>query len=449
MKHVGTGGTAVKYSEREVLQFVEENDVKFVKLTFCDIYGNMKNISILSTELASAFSDGMYITSKKVTGFSELSEGDLMLFPDASTMTVLPWRPQQGRVVRFFCYIKHRDGRQFEGDGRWFLKTAVEAAKEKGYNFQFGTSCEFYLFKTTEEGIPTKVPHDFGGYADVAPTDKGENVRREVCLTLEQMDIQPESSRHESGPGQHEIDFKYSSALNAADTFLSFKSTVKVIAERNGLYATFMPKPLMRNGGNGLHINVNAFHNGINVFKLDNNGFSNVAKSFAAGIMEHIKEMTVFTNSTANSYRRLGEYSAPKYITWAHADYSQLVRIPLDNRKEGQIILRSPDCACNPYYVFGLLIYACLEGAENKSVLPEEVSFSLKDAEADKLAGFDTLPCDLGEAIEYARNSEFLRKYLPEKVFDFVIKERSEAWTEYQNEDNKELYEERKYFYNL
>lgn len=440
----------MNYSEREVLQFVEENDVKFVKLTFCDIYGNMKNISILSSELAAAFSDGVYITSNKVMGFSELSKGDLMLFPDASTMTVLPWRPQQGRVVRFFCYIKHRDGSEFEGDGRLFLKKAVEFARSKGYNFQFGTSCEFYLFKTTEEeGVPTKIPHDFGGYGDVAPIDKGENVRREVCLTLEQMDVQPVSSRHESGPGQHEIDFKYSSALNAADTFLSFKSTVKVIAERNGLYASFMPKPLMKNGGNGLHININAFKNGINVFKLDNNGFSQTAKHFVAGIMHYINDFTVFTNSTANSYRRLGEYSAPRYITWAHADFSQLIRIPLDNRREGQIVLRSPDCACNPYYVLGLLIYACIEGEENKMPLSEEVNAVLDHSDDKLREKYGALPADLGEAIEYAKKSLFLKKYLPEKVFGFVMAERSRAWAEYQAEDNKEIFEERKYFYNL
>lgn len=439
----------MNYTEREVLQYIEENDVKFVKLTFCDIYGNMKNISILSTELAAAFSDGIYITAKKITGFAELSDEDLMLFPDPSTMTVLPWRPQQGRVVRFFCYIRHRDGRQFEGDSRWFLKTAVEKAKAKGYTFQIGTSCEFYLFKTTEEGIPTKVPHDFGGYADVSPSDKGENVRREVCLTLEQMDIQPVSSRHESGPGQHEIDFKYSSALNAADTFLSFRSTVKAIAERNGLYASFMPKPLIRNGGSGLHININAARNGVNVFSLDGNGFSQEAKSFAAGIMKYIKEMTVFTNSIANSYRRLGEYSAPKYITWAHSDFSQLLRIPLDNRKEGQMILRSPDCACNPYYVIGLLMYACMEGAENKLELCDEVSLNPMNASDEQLRSLEVLPADLGEAVECAKNSDFLKKYLPARVFDFVINERSQAWVEYQGEDNKELYEERKYFYSM
>lgn len=436
----------MNYSQKEVLQFVEENDVKFVKLTFCDIYGNLKNASILSTELAAAFSDGFYIDAKKIMGFSQIAEGDLMLFPDETTMTVLPWRPQQGRVVRFFCYIKHRNGNEFDGDGRLFLKTAVETAKKKEYSFQFGTSCEFYLFKTTEEGLPTKIPHDFGGYCDVAPNDKGENVRREVCLTLEQMDIKPESSRHESGPGQNEIDFKFSSPLNAADTFLSFKSTVKVVAAQNGLFASFMPKPLAKNGGNGLHICINAYKNGLNIFKLDHNGFSQEVQQFAAGIIKYISDMTVFANSTANSYKRLGEYAAPRYITWGHSDYSQLMRIPLDNKKGGQIVLRSPDCACNPYYVIGLIIYACIEGVENNIKLPDEVS---KNIDTQLVKGYGVLPKDLGEAIEYAENSKFLKTYLPEEIYQVVIEERKKAWLEYLSAENKDAYEERKYFYHL
>ncbi|NLZ46351.1 MAG: glutamine synthetase [Clostridiales bacterium] len=441
----------MNYSQREVLQYVEENDVKFVKLTFCDLYGNLKNISILSKELSTAFIYGFYVSARKITGFSELAEDDLMLFPDETTMTVLPWRPQQGRVVRFFCYIKYRNGNVFDGDGRYFLNKAVEVAKGKGYNFQFGTSCEFYLFKTTEEGIPTKIPHDFGGYCDVAPNDKGENVRREVCLTLEQMGVQPESSRHEGGPGQNEIDFKFLAPLSAADTFLSFKSTVKNIASQNGLFASFMPKPLFKNDGNGMHIHINATKNGLNIFKLDNNSFSEEAQQFAAGIMKRVNEMAIFTNSTANSYRRLGENSAPRYISWAHSDYSQLMRIPLSKKRGGEIILRSPDCACNPYFVIGLLIYACLEGVENKLKISKEVSENLVNLNRDLIKKYDVIPKDLGEAISYAQKSEFLKKYLPKEIYQVVIDERQAEWEEYKDIsiDNRDVFEERKYFYSL
>ena len=232
------------YSENEILQYIDENDVKFVKLTFCDLHGRLKNISILSSELAATFKRGAAISARKLSGFEAAKGKDLFLFPDAQTMTVLPWRPQQGRVIRMFCYIRYADGTPFEGDGRYFLKKATKAAVAAGYSFRFGTSCEFTLFKLDENGLPTKIPHDLAGYCDIAPDDKGENIRRDVCLTLEQMGIHPISSRHESGCGQHEIDFNSSSALKAADTFLSFKSAVKSVAANHEVHASFMPKPI-------------------------------------------------------------------------------------------------------------------------------------------------------------------------------------------------------------
>ena len=247
------------YSENEILQYIEENDVKFVKLTFCDLHGRLKNISILSSELAVTFERGLRIAAKKIAGFSTANGKDLFLFPDAQTMTVLPWRPQQGRVIRMYCYIRYKDGTPFEGDSRFFLKKAMKAAVKAGYCFRFGTSCEFTLFRTDGNGLPVKVPHDYAGYCDTAPDDKGENIRRDVCLTLEQMGIQPVSSRHESGCGQHEIDFNSSSALKAADTFLSFRSAVKSVAETHGVHASFMPKPVRNDCGNGMHISFNVF----------------------------------------------------------------------------------------------------------------------------------------------------------------------------------------------
>ncbi|MDE6834088.1 MAG: glutamine synthetase family protein, partial [Ruminococcus sp.] len=245
------------YSENEILRYIEENDVKFIKLTFCDINGTLKNVSILSSELSAVFAHGSRITASKIAGFSIAEGKDLFLFPDPRTMTVLPWRPQQGRVIRMFCYIRYADGTAFEGDGRYFLKTAMKTALSKGWCTRFGTSSEFCLFRTDDKGNPTKIPHDYAGYCDTAPEDKGENIRRDVCITLEQMGIHPVSSRHESGNGQHEIDFNSASALQSADYFLSFKSAVKSVARQHGVHASFMPKPVRNDHGNGMHISFN------------------------------------------------------------------------------------------------------------------------------------------------------------------------------------------------
>ena len=423
------------YSESEILQYIEENDVKFVKLSFCDMNGRLKNISILSSELAITFEKGARISAKKISGFSAAGSRDLFLFPDAQTMTLLPWRPQQGRVIRMFCYIRYADGSQFEGDGRYFLKNAMKAAIEKGYCFRFGTSCEFTLFRKAENGFPTKTPHDLAGYCDIAPDDKGENIRREVCLTLEQMGIHPISSRHESGHGQHEIDFNASTALKAADTFLSFKSAVRSVAEHNDIYASFMPKPVRNECGNGLHIGFNVFRDsGLN--EKDPVNDENALKSAAAGIMKYIRDFTVFTNSTVNSYIRLGEFNAPRYVMWSEGDGSQLLRISSED-EELPVVLRAADCACNPYFVIGLMIYASLEGISEGLELPEENSSS------------QLLPATLAEAVECADRSAFLKKYVPEKILSDVISSGEAEWKEYSSSNDKEAFEEEKYFYSL
>lgn len=423
------------YSENEILQYIEENDVKFVKLTFCDINGKLKNISVLSSELSAVFEHGTRITAKKIQGFSAADGRDLFLFPDPQTMTVLPWRPQQGRVIRMFCYIKYADGTHFEGDSRYFLKKALKTAHEKGYCFRFGTSCEFCLFRTDENGRPTKIPHDYAGYCDIAPDDKGENIRRDVCITLEQMGIHPVSSRHESGNGQHEIDFSPASALKAADTFLSFKSAVKSVACQHGVHASFMPKPVRNDCGNGMHISFSIFrddelfNSGINENNIQLHG------NAAAGIMRHICEFTVFTNSTVNSYSRLGEFSAPRNVVWSENENDQLIRI---DENDSPVVLRAADCACNPYYVFGLMIYAALEGIENNLSLPAENSCS-----------DEKLPSDISEAVGLAENSDFLKKYIPENILSPILSERRAEWKEYSSAYDKEAFEENKYFYSL
>jgi glutamine synthetase, beta-grasp domain protein len=423
------------YSENEILQYIDENDVKFVKLTFCSCEGRLKNISVLSSEMAAVFEHGIRITAKKIEGFSAAGGRDLFLFPDPVTMTVLPWRPQQGRVIRMFCYIKYSDGTHFEGDSRYFLKKAMKQAIAKGCCFRFGTSCEFTLFKKDENGLPTKTPHDLAGYCDIAPDDKGENIRREVCLTLEQMGIHPVSSRHESGFGQHEIDFNASSAVKAADTFLSFKSAVKSVAERSGVHASFMPKPLRNDSGNGMHIGFNIFPEG-DFFEEQSSDTDEELNSAAAGIMKRICEFTVFTNSTVNSYQRLGEFTAPRDVIWSDEEGSQLIRISKDGG-DSPVVLRAADCACNPYYVFGLMIYAALEGIEEKTQLPE------------KNSGSEKLPSSLADAAEIAKNSEFLKRYVPENVLNGFIERREAEWKEYSSAYDKEAFEDQKYFYSL
>ena len=423
------------YSENEILQYIEENDVKFVKLTFCDLHGRLKNISILSSELAVTFEQGVRIAAKKIAGFEAAGGKDLLLFPDAQTMTVLPWRPQQGRVIRMFCYIRYKDGTPFEGDSRYFLKKAMKAAVSAGYCFRFGTSCEFTLFHLDENGLPTKTPHDFAGYCDTAPDDKGENIRRDVCLTLEQMGIHPVSSCHESGCGQHEIDFNTSSALKAADTFLSFKSAVKSVAEAHGVHASFMPKPLRNDCGNGMHISFTLFPDS-DFLEERASECGDMVKSAAAGIMEHIREFTMFTNSTVNSYARLGEFTAPRDIIWSDEEGAQLIRMNPDS-DDTSVELRAADCVCDPYFVIGLMIYAALEGIASGAVLPE------------KNNGNERLPETLEKAIETAENSEFLKKYIPENILEVLIKKSREDWKEYTSAYDKEAFFDKKYFYSL
>ena len=423
------------YSENEILQYIEENDVKFVKLTFSDLKGRLKNISVLSSELAVTFERGVRITAKKIAGFEAANGKDLFLFPDAQTMTVLPWRPQQGRVIRMFCYIRYADGTPFEGDGRYFLKKAMKAAVSAGYCFRFGTSCEFTLFRKDDNGIPTKTPHDYAGYCDVAPDDKGENIRRDVCLTLEQMGIHPVSSRHGSGCGQHEIDFNTSSALKAADTFLSFKSAVKSVAESHSVHASFMPKPLHDDCGNGMHISFTVFPD--NDFMEERTSeCGDIIKNAAAGIMKHIREFTLFTNSNVNSYERLGEFTAPRDIIWSDEEGSQLIRMNPDSDNPC-IELRAADCVCDPYFVLGLMIYSALDGIVEKLPLSE------------KNTGTERLPSTLEEAINCTESSEFVKKYVPSNILDVLLKFSHEEWAEYSSAYNKEAFEEKHYFYSL
>ena len=433
------------YAVREVLQFIKENDVKFIRLAFCDLFGTQKNISIMPNELERAFKEGVSFDASVIKGFADVSKSDLLLFPDPTTLSVLPWRPQQGRVVRFFCDIRTPEKEKFIYDSRDILRNTIKKCITKGYTPYIGTECEFYLFKTDEEGEPTMVTHDKGGYFDIAPIDKGENIRREICLCLEEMGISPESSHHEQGPGQNEIDFKYSDSLTAADNFITFKSVVKAIAARNGLFASFMPKPIADNSGNGLHINLSLSKNGTNIFENNNKWEQENVQGFIAGILSKAKEITAFLNPLVNSYERFGKFEAPKYISWSHQNRSQLIRIPAATGEKTRIELRSPDSAINPYIAFSLIIGAGLYGIENSIKLPEAINENLYTASDEILKNIDTLPESLEEALSIAKNSDFIKEIIGQEVLDRYIELKESELRENLNADDKEIIK-RKYF---
>lgn len=408
-------------SVKEVLEFLKENDVKFIRLAFCDLTGMQKNISIMPDELPGAFEHGIPFDAHAINGFTDITKSDLLLVPDPGTLSVLPWRPQQGRVARFYCHIKNPDGSVFWGDTREILKSVLNRTMQMRYSCMVGAECEFYLFKTDEKGEPTDIPFDNGGYLDISPLDKGENIRREICLCLEDMGIKPETSHHEQGPGQNEIVFKFSDALSCADNLLTFKQTVKSIATRNGLFASFSPKPLADKSGSGLHINLSLSQNGQNIFRPAGEAHSKEAESFIAGILEKITEITAFLNPLPNSYERFGSFEAPSYVTWSHGNRSQLVRIPSAKGERVRMELRSPDPATNPYLAFALVIGAGLYGIENKLPLNESVNIDLYAADnsiTDRLA---RLPRSMEEALMLVKESEFIKNIVNENLLESFI----------------------------
>ena len=389
----------MKYTPEEVLQFVAEEDVKFIRLAFCDVYGKQRNIAVMADELPRAFAQGVAFDASAIDGFGGEVKSDLFLHPDASTLQQLPWRPQQGRVAHLFCDITCPDGQPLG---------AVSDAAAAGYEFSFGSEMEFYLFRLDENGEPTRIPYDQAGYMDIAPDDRGENVRREICLTLEQMGIFPESSHHESGPGQNEIDFRYADPLTAADNAVTFRAVVKTLAAHNGLYADFSPRPLRDRDGSGMHIHVSARRGGKEI----------PPKDLIAGVLDKICEMTLFLNPCENSYERLGRDKAPAYATWSEQNRSQLIRIPAAFGEYRRAELRSPDPMANPYLAYALIIRACLDGIENGAVLPPEADFNTFTASSAQLSRYKKLPSSLAEAYTLAAGSDFIRRYIPASVIE-------------------------------
>lgn len=393
------------YTKSDVLDYVEMEDVKFIRLAFCDIFGNQRNISVLASELERAFETGISIDASAIKGFTDEKRSDLLLHPDPSTLTVIPWRPTHCRVARMFCDITYPDGTPYEKDSRNILRKAEKAAEKLGIKCLFGSEFEFYLFKTDEYGNPTDIPFDNAGYMDIAPEDRGENVRREICLNLESMGIRPESSHHEEGPGQNEIDFRFASPLAAADNAVTFRSVVKTAAIRNGTAASFMPKPIKDKPGNGMHINISV-----------KSTEADAEQHFMAGVMKHICEITAFLNPLKSSYDRLGEHKAPKYVSWSRENRSQLIRIPAAEGEYKRFELRSPDPSANVYLAYALLLYAGIDGIKNKLPLPEACDLNLFSAPKSVTQSLAVLPQSLEDAVKAALESEFVSGIIPKSL---------------------------------
>ncbi len=394
------------YSYDEVMTYCAEEDVSFIRLTFCDVNGVQKNISVMPDELKRVFEHGVSIDASAIDGFGTVLRSDLFLHPDPSTLMVLPWRPSNGRVVRMLCDIRYPDGTGFERDSRAILKKAVAAAADRGIHCFFGPEVEFYLFHIDENGEQTSEPFDRAGYMDIAPDDRGENIRREICLNLLQMGIKPESSHHEEGPGQNEIDFRFSDALNAADNALTLRTVVKTAAMHSGLCADFSPKPLDGFSGNGMHVNIS----------IRSDDGADYSESFMAGILDHIREITCFLNPVEQSYKRLGGFKAPKYVTWSPENRSQLIRIPAAKGEYRRIELRSPDPAANVYIAFAAIIYAGLDGIERGLTSPPPVNVDLYNADDTLASKLTRLPESLAEAKRIALESRFVRSVLPDEL---------------------------------
>ncbi len=432
-------------SQQDILDFVEDNNVKFVRFAFCDIFGTQKNIAVLASDLPKALDEGVCFDGSAVPGFMHVEESDLVLRPDLTTVSILPWRPTEGRVMQFFCDVERPDGKSFGGNCRGFLRSISRQFKRLGLCCNVGAECEFYLFETDDRGRPTRIPIDTGSYLDVAPLDAAENLRRDICLTMEQMGLAPQHSHHESGNGQNEIDFHYAGALKTADNLMTFKQIVRAVAGRSGLHASFLPKPLPDQAGSGLHINISISMDGQNLFEGDIAPES-IAGSFMAGVLAHSRALTVFTNPLPNSYLRFGCDEAPRFVSWSRQNRSQLVRIPVAHGESCRMELRSPDPACNPYLAIGLILAAGLDGIENRMTLPAPVNKNLFDAAEAEGLGLEMLPASLEEAVAAAQQSEFLAKYLPNGLAQRYYAEELKRCEELRQAADPAEYERVKYF---
>lgn len=427
----------LQYTKEDILRIVREQDVKFIRLQFTDIFGILKNVAITVDQLEKALDNRCMFDGSSIEGFVRIEESDMYLRPDINTFVIFPWRPQTGKVARLICDVYKSDGTPFEGDPRYVLKRALKKAEDMGYStFNVGPECEFFLFLTDSEGNPTTITHDNAGYFDLGPVDLGENARRDMCLALEEMGFEVEASHHEVAPGQHEIDFKYNDALTTAEAILTFKLVVKTIAQRHGLHATFMPKPISGINGSGMHTNVSLFKNSTNVF-YDENGPLQLGQDaywFIGGVMKHMRSISAITNPIVNSYKRLVlGYEAPVYIAWSAKNRSPLIRIPAARGMSTRLELRSPDPSCNPYLALAAILTAGLDGIKNKIQPPPSTDKNIfqMTEEQIKQEGIDILPVSLKEALDELAKSELAREVLGDHIFEKYIEAKNEEWNEY------------------
>ncbi len=425
-----------KYTKEDIWRMIEEEDVEFIRLQFTDIFGTLKNVAVTTSQLERVLNNEIMFDGASIEGFARVEQSDMFLRPDLDTFAIFPWRPQQGKVARFLCDIYRPDGTPFAGDPRHVLKRTVQEAAEMGYQMDVGPECEFFLFHTDDEGNPTTITHEKAGYFDVGPLDLGENARRDMILTLEDMGFVVEASHHEDAPAQHEIDFHYDEALKTADDIMTFKLAVKTIAKRHGLYASFMPKPKTGVNGSGMHINMSLARDGVNVFYdgQDCNHLSKEGYWFIGGIMKHIAAITAITNPLVNSYKRLVPgYEAPVYIAWSMRNRSPLIRIPAQTGTTQRIELRSPDSATNPYLAIAVCLAAGLDGIRNQIEPPASVEgniFAMSEEEREK-AGIKCLPTSLAEAIDGLEQDALIREVLGEHISRKYIEAKKEEWKEY------------------
>lgn len=428
-----------KYSKEDIIRLADENDVEFIRMQFTDIFGQMKNVAITRAQLEKALNNQIMIDGSSIEGFTRIHESDQYLHPDLDTFVILPWRPQHERVARLICDVYNPDGTPFVGDPRHVLKNVLDKAAKLGYTFNVGPECEFFLFDTDEHGLPTTQTSDEAGYFDLGPLDHGEGTRREICIALEAMGFEIEASHHEVAAGQHEIDFKYADALTAADNIMTFKLAVKTIAQRNGLHATFMPKPIFGMNGSGMHTNMSLFKDGKNIF-FDENGerkLSREAYSFIAGLLEHAKSLVAVTNPLVNSYKRLVPgYEAPVYLAWSASNRSALIRIPAARGQSTRVELRCPDPSCNPYLALAVCLAAGLDGIERGLVPPEEVTENIFSMDARTRAdnGIDNLPGTLFEALELMKRDPLMADTLGPHAYENFLAGKYHEWDTYRTQ---------------
>jgi glutamine synthetase len=429
-----------KYTREDILKMVEEQDVKFIRLQFTDIFGILKNVAIPVSQLGKALDNKCMFDGSSIEGFVRIEESDMYLRPDINTFVIFPWRPQAGKVARFICDVYNPDGTPFEGDPRYVLKKVLKSAEDMGYEtFNVGPECEFFLFLTDSEGNPTTRTQDNAGYFDLGPVDLGENARRDIVIALEEMGFEIEASHHECAPGQHEIDFKYADALTTADAILTFKLVVKTIAQKHGLHASFMPKPILGINGSGMHTNISLFKNGENIFydKSDTLGLSREAYWFIGGVMKHARSFTVLTNPIVNSYKRLVPgYEAPVYIAWAARNRSPLIRIPTAGESNTRIELRTPDPSCNPYLALAGVLAAGLDGIKERIQPPPPVDANIfaMTEEEKKRENVVSLPGSLREAVDEMKKNGLLRDVLGKHIFEKYIEAKNEEWEDYRKQ---------------